>query len=531
MTNEVFSSFEAYFARSELYDMRVWSCRITGKSSLTYKEALEAENDISSLLADFPWEHLRLLMTMVHGSQELLDPITCKVHKKLQTFFVPGDMVRWKRKTAKVIGLHEKSTDEDKFYTIRWVDKKKDTFTEVAASNEMIRTDFSLTWNNVRFKIRQVARRPKKFKGSPWIVPDDLLRKHGLEEAVDPKLTRMLEEHATPSRKTKRQSKQSEEEKPKKRRKKKTAEKEKEEERKRHEMRKEYLSKLNHMLPMDDLALLHLQGPPSTSLPDASPFEYPIPQVFLFLLFFLLFYFFLFFLFFLSFSFFSFFSFLTFSSAKESFSDFLVLWRFLTHFAKPLSLFPFSFDDFLQSLTHTESIAIIDETFVSLLRCLNVQSKVNRGNWEGVLQSYLRESSESEPAQKLRPVIGTEKNCFGEDSLDGSSIADGDSEIGEDVDEMGSGSEEENDESGDKLNGYLSAGDLARRQEKKEVAKVFEIGWKKVSLSDRVRALRLLSDDALDSLCEGQLRYSFFLFPFPFPSFFFSFFSFLFSVV
>ena len=285
MTNEVFKTFEEYTTRAELYAARVWSCKITGKSSLTYREALEAEESISDFLDDFPEEHLRVLLKMVHGSQDLLEAITNKVHKKLQGYYVPGETVRWKRKSAEIIELdEEKSTDDVNFYSIEWVDKKDRVFTEVVPASEMLRSEFSLTWSNIRLKIRQMARR-KKVKGSPWIVPEEVLVEYDLMDEIDPAVIELVKEHEEKqqtSKKTKRQSKQSEEEKekPKKRRKKTVDETEKEKKKKQEEMKRAYRLKLNHMLPMDDVSLLYLQEKKEeTSFPAVSPFDYPIPQV------------------------------------------------------------------------------------------------------------------------------------------------------------------------------------------------------------------------------------------------------------
>ena len=113
------------------------------------------------------------------------------------------------------------------------------------------------------------------------------------------------------------------------------------------------------------------------------------------------------------------------------------------------------------------------------------------------------ESSQTEPLEKLRPVIGNVA-CVGggEDSMDGSEI-NGESEEEEEEDEemMGEGEE------GERVNGYISAGDLERRKEKREIRELFmEGGWEGVGLLDRIRTLRILSDDALDSMTKGLLR-------------------------
>ena len=95
-TNEVFTEFEEFVRRVEIYQSRIWSCKITGKSSLTYQEALESEKEMRSSLKDFPSGHVKLLLEMVHGNQDQLEILSNKICKRLQQMYESNDIVRWK---------------------------------------------------------------------------------------------------------------------------------------------------------------------------------------------------------------------------------------------------------------------------------------------------------------------------------------------------------------------------------------------------------------------------------------------------
>merc|ERR1712203_431841 len=49
-TGEIFTSYEEYFGRRVLLDTEVWSRGVTGKSNLTYDEAIESEESCRNQL-------------------------------------------------------------------------------------------------------------------------------------------------------------------------------------------------------------------------------------------------------------------------------------------------------------------------------------------------------------------------------------------------------------------------------------------------------------------------------------------------
>ncbi|XP_075700265.1 bromodomain adjacent to zinc finger domain protein 1A isoform X2 [Rhinoderma darwinii] len=54
VTNEVFRDYDEFFERTILCNSLVWSCSFTGKSGLTYQEALESEKKVKRSLLNFP---------------------------------------------------------------------------------------------------------------------------------------------------------------------------------------------------------------------------------------------------------------------------------------------------------------------------------------------------------------------------------------------------------------------------------------------------------------------------------------------
>lgn len=53
-TNEVFTDYEQFFERTILCNSLVWSCGVTGKSGLTYEEAVESEAKAKKRISNLP---------------------------------------------------------------------------------------------------------------------------------------------------------------------------------------------------------------------------------------------------------------------------------------------------------------------------------------------------------------------------------------------------------------------------------------------------------------------------------------------
>ncbi|XP_023930895.1 bromodomain adjacent to zinc finger domain protein 1A [Lingula anatina] len=72
LTNEIFRDYEEFFERIILCNSLVWSCSITGRSGLTYQEALESEERARKHLSSFPFylhKPILFLATKTHRSR------------------------------------------------------------------------------------------------------------------------------------------------------------------------------------------------------------------------------------------------------------------------------------------------------------------------------------------------------------------------------------------------------------------------------------------------------------------------------
>ncbi|KAK7504212.1 hypothetical protein BaRGS_00004516 [Batillaria attramentaria] len=72
ITNEIFRDYEAFFERIILCNSLVWSCAITGRSGMTYQEAVECEEKAKRHLATFQdslQRPLLFLATLTHRSR------------------------------------------------------------------------------------------------------------------------------------------------------------------------------------------------------------------------------------------------------------------------------------------------------------------------------------------------------------------------------------------------------------------------------------------------------------------------------
>ncbi|XP_022178490.1 bromodomain adjacent to zinc finger domain protein 1A-like isoform X1 [Myzus persicae] len=80
LTKEIFLSYEHYVERIILCNSLVWSCELTGKKNMTYKEALDCELDSKKMLNDFPNELQKpilylLSLTKCSSLKELIEQI------------------------------------------------------------------------------------------------------------------------------------------------------------------------------------------------------------------------------------------------------------------------------------------------------------------------------------------------------------------------------------------------------------------------------------------------------------------------
>ncbi|XP_048374741.1 tyrosine-protein kinase BAZ1B [Sphaerodactylus townsendi] len=120
-TQEVFRTSEEYEARLEKYSQRIWTCKSTGSSQLTHKEAWEEEQEVAELLKEeFPVWYEKLVLEMVHHNTISLEKLVDTSWLEIMTKFAVGEecdfeVGKEKALRVKVLKIHplEKATEEE----------------------------------------------------------------------------------------------------------------------------------------------------------------------------------------------------------------------------------------------------------------------------------------------------------------------------------------------------------------------------------------------------------------------------------
>eukprot|EP00850_Spirogloea_muscicola_P025590 SM003599S13201 [mRNA] locus=s3599:226:1061:+ [translate_table: standard] len=100
-TGEAFRSYEEYLARVALYRERAWACKHSGRTGLTFEEALASEARSAAHAKDaFPERHKAAAAAIVHGSMLRLDDLVTSVYEAARSDFAVGEVVLCAREGA-----------------------------------------------------------------------------------------------------------------------------------------------------------------------------------------------------------------------------------------------------------------------------------------------------------------------------------------------------------------------------------------------------------------------------------------------
>ncbi|XP_030007465.1 tyrosine-protein kinase BAZ1B isoform X2 [Sphaeramia orbicularis] len=111
-TKEAFRNKEEYEARLQRYSERIWTCKSTGSSQLTHKEAWEEEQEVTELLEEeYPQWFEKPVLEMVHHNTVSLDKLVEMAWLEILTKYAVGeecDFLVGKDKSlrVKVIKIH-----------------------------------------------------------------------------------------------------------------------------------------------------------------------------------------------------------------------------------------------------------------------------------------------------------------------------------------------------------------------------------------------------------------------------------------
>ncbi|KAM3367571.1 hypothetical protein ACQJBY_016260 [Aegilops geniculata] len=353
-TKEIFRDYQEYLNRLNLYRKRVWTCKVSGKSNLTYEEALVSEQRAAEKAQQLPRELMSPVLQMIQYSTLNLTDLVNKIYGSLQENLFEGLELHAKRdgsesacKILKVIGSGKTTS-----YEVGWIGQDNAiTSTSVLRADDLIRKKAPCGRNMLKIFIRESTS-----QNSPWIVHMDLAKKYGIP--TEPPKDMINGEGLSKARKRLANG---------------TAE----DASKRSKKDEEQVVAVKY--PIDDLLVKPVADDPllSKRCPPSTDFKVPISSV----------------------------------------GDLLMVWDFCMSFGRLLCLSPFSLSDLENAICHKETnLVLLVEIHTALLNLLindegeyfefiqnkNRKSKVSLVTWKEYLCDFMEMTSISSNISTVR---------------------------------------------------------------------------------------------------------------------------------
>ncbi|KAG0209294.1 hypothetical protein BGX28_010397 [Mortierella sp. GBA30] len=198
-TNEIFTTYEDYINRFFFYQQRNWQCETTGKSGLTYEEALESEHKEKSMVANkFPPQLRKPLLELVQFQTVRIDAVVDDAFAKFKNVYFENEPVNvaWDKSTyggviRKVLPREEwtplkegaVSPEVPGQYLVQVLDEAGngiDDMQRTVDCSSLSRDRLAFNKNILRKYIRECATK-ENYIGAPWLIKSSLAKKYGIE--------------------------------------------------------------------------------------------------------------------------------------------------------------------------------------------------------------------------------------------------------------------------------------------------------------------------------------------------------------
>ncbi|KAF9955385.1 hypothetical protein BGZ70_010259 [Mortierella alpina] len=198
-TNEIFTTYEDYINRFFFYRQKTWQCETTGKSGLTYEEALESEHKEKSMVANkFPPQLRKPLLEFVQFQTVRIDAVVDDAYAKFKNQYYLNEPVNvaWGKATysavvRRVLPQEEWTTLSDDGsspeapgqYLVQVLDEEGNGIEDmqrVVDCSSLSRDRLAFNKNILRKYIRECSTKDN-YIGAPWLVKPSLARKYGIE--------------------------------------------------------------------------------------------------------------------------------------------------------------------------------------------------------------------------------------------------------------------------------------------------------------------------------------------------------------
>ncbi|XP_029468859.1 tyrosine-protein kinase BAZ1B [Rhinatrema bivittatum] len=202
-TKEAFRSKEEYEARLQKYGERIWTCKSTGSSQLTHKEAWDEEQEVAELLKEeFPTWYEKLVLEIVHHNTISLDKLVDQAWLEIMTKFAVDeecDLEVGKEKLlrVKIVKVHplenvdQEPSDKKAAGACDSPSSDKENSNQVAQDNqnkELVQEEESTRRESMKDNLSDRARRsPRKLPTSlkkeekKWVPPKFLPHKYDVK--------------------------------------------------------------------------------------------------------------------------------------------------------------------------------------------------------------------------------------------------------------------------------------------------------------------------------------------------------------
>ncbi|KAF9927852.1 hypothetical protein FBU30_002815 [Linnemannia zychae] len=205
-TNEIFTTYEDYINRYLFYKQKSWQCETTGKSGLTYEEALESEHKEKNMVANnFPAQLRKPLLEFVQFQTARIDAVVDDAFAKFKNVYFVNEpvIVAWDGTSynaiiKKVLPKNEWITvkdgasepEEPGQYLVKVIDKRGrfiEDMERIVDCSLLSRERLAFNKNILRKYIRECSSK-ESYIGAPWIVKPSLVKKYDIEAKLPPEL-------------------------------------------------------------------------------------------------------------------------------------------------------------------------------------------------------------------------------------------------------------------------------------------------------------------------------------------------------
>ncbi|KAI5335833.1 hypothetical protein L3X38_025967 [Prunus dulcis] len=182
-TEEIFRGYDEYLNRINLYRQRVWMCKVSGKTNLTYEEALLSEERATEKVHQFPKELMEPALQIIQYSMLSLKDLSDMVAEKLQERLYVGAEIYGRKDDDMYPCIVSKIIEDDVGkieYEVAWLDKNKEVIeTSVINREDVIQKKLPFSRKFLKSFIREST-----YRSAPWVLHDKLAQSYGISKNV-----------------------------------------------------------------------------------------------------------------------------------------------------------------------------------------------------------------------------------------------------------------------------------------------------------------------------------------------------------